>query len=393
MNPYKKNIQLDYIHIFLRNLNVTHGIWLIYLAAKGFSFFEIGIFESIFHIASLTMEVPTGMVADIFGRKTSRILGVITYFFYILLLLVGNNALVIGIGFFLCGLAYTFESGSGEALVYDSLLQTSDQEKYMKVQGIKEILYQLSSMIALFIGGYIAIIKLELNFIVMFFVFAASLIPILLMKETLQKNSKKHKTFKRLLYDQYVNSTKTVFSNKKLLFLIIIGALLTAPITTIFFYLQNHLESLSYEINIIGIILAFHSLAGGVGGYIAHKLEKKFKEKLILYIVPLFIVGSLWLLYIDQIIFIPFILLGFFDSIFYVVHNDYINRIIPSELRATILSFDSLAFSIVMILLFPLVGFIGDLYNLSFAFMMMAILVSVSYIILLNVLRKTKLFQ
>jgi MFS family permease len=392
MNPYKRNIKLDYIHIFLRNLNVTHGVWLIYLAAKGFSFFEIGVFESIFHIASLTMEVPTGMIADVFGRKISRVLGVVTYFFYILLLLIGTNAFVIGIGFFLCGLAYTFESGSGEALVYDSLIKTQEQDKYMKIQGIKEILFQLSSTIALFIGGYIAIIKLELNFIIMFFVFTVALIPILLMKETLQKNLEDHRTFKQLMYDQYINSTKTVFSNKKLLFLIFIGALLSAPITTIFFYLQNHLEMLDYKLNIIGIILAIHSLAGGVGGYVAHKLEKKYKEKLILYIIPVFIVAMLWLLYLNQIIFIPFILLGFFDSIFYVVHNDYINRIIPSEQRATILSFSSLAFSLIMIMLFPLVGFLGDLYSLSFAFIVLSVLVSITYLALLNILRKSKLF-
>lgn len=41
---------------------------MIYLAGKGMSLTQLGLLETIFHITSFTMEVPTGAVADIFGR-------------------------------------------------------------------------------------------------------------------------------------------------------------------------------------------------------------------------------------------------------------------------------------------------------------------------------------
>ncbi|HWQ30940.1 MAG TPA: MFS transporter, partial [Negativicutes bacterium] len=47
--------------------------------------------------------------------------------------------------------------------------------------------------------------------------------------------------------------------------------------------------------------------------------------------------------------------------------SDYINKMIPSENRATILSFSSMVFSFFMIIVFPLVGMLGDLYSLGFA--------------------------
>ena len=48
---------------------------MLYLAAKGLSLFQIGLMETVFHVTSFLMEVPTGVVADLYGRKVSRALG------------------------------------------------------------------------------------------------------------------------------------------------------------------------------------------------------------------------------------------------------------------------------------------------------------------------------
>ena len=393
MNKFRRNIRLDYIHTLFRNFNLTHGIWLIYLASKGFSFFEIGLFEGIFHLSSITMEVPTGMIADILGRKISRVLGVVTFILYILLLLIGNSFLVIGIAFFLCGLAYTFESGSGEALVYDSLILINEEQRYMKVMGYKEILFQLSNSIALVVGGYLAIRAMEWNFYLMFLVFAIALVPILMMRETMEKRNIEKHDFRSEMYNQFIKSTKTVFSSKHLMFLLISGALMAAPITTLFFYLQNHLTNLEYSFIAIGWLLGVHSVVSSLGGLFAQRIEKIFREKLIIYIIPIFIVALIWLVQIESLVFISFSLLGFFDAVLYIVLNDYINRVIPSDQRATILSFGSLAFSIVMILIFPLVGFLGDTYGLPVGFLALAIIVSLSYLGLLLSLRGNNIFK
>lgn len=393
MNKFRRNIRLDYIHTLFRNFNLTHGIWLIYLASKGFSFFEIGIFEGIFHLSSITMEVPTGMIADLLGRKVSRVLGVVTFILYILLLLIGNSFFIIGVAFFLCGLAYTFESGSGEALVYDSLIIINEEQRYMKVMGYKEILFQLSNSIALIVGGYLAIRAMEWNFYIMFLVFAIALIPILMMRETMEKRNIKQRDFRSEMYNQFVKSTKTVLSSKHLMFLLVSGALMAAPITTLFFYLQNHLTNLEYSFIAIGWLLGVHSVVSSLGGLFAHRIEKVFREKLIIFVIPIFIVVLIWLVQFESLVFISFSLLGFFDSVLYIVLNDYINRVIPSDQRATILSFSSLTFSIVMILIFPLVGFIGDVYGLTVGFLVLAIIVSVSYLGLLLSLKGNNIFK
>jgi len=388
MINYKNNIKLDYIYTFIRSFNLTQGIWLIYLAYRGFTLIEIGIFEGIFHISSLSMEVPTGMVADLYGRKLSRILSVLIYILYLLIIILSNNFIIVAFGFFLCGLSYTFESGSGEALIYDSLLKTEDQHKYMKVIGKKEVLFQISSTVALFIGGFIAYKALNLSFILMIIVFVTALIPLFNMTETPQPQQHKDIKLSNLVYEHFVKSTKTVLKNKRVLFLVIIGALMAAPVTTVFFYFQIYLSDLEYSIYFIGLLLGFHALLGSVGAYFAQEIEKRYKEKLILYLIPIFIVFSFWIFQIDEIIFIPFIILGFLESILYVVLSDYINKLIPSEQRATVLSFGSLVFSIIMIILFPVIGYFGEIYSLKFSFMILAFIVSILYFVLLIILRK-----
>jgi len=384
---FKKNIKLDYLHTFFRNLNFTQAIWLLFLASRGFSLFEIGIFEMIFHITSLSMEVPTGMIADLFGRKFSRILGVLSYIVYIFIMIYSQNIILVGIGFVFCGLSYTLESGSGEALVYDSLQLMNQEDKFMKVNGRKEVIYQLVSSLSFFVGGYIAMVSYDLSFLTTLVAMLIALTIIVLMKETPIIKSEIKKSFMILMSEQYKKTYQTAVENKRIMFLIIIGSMVAAPVTSIFFYFQNHLDLLGYDKGEIGLLLGAHALFAAIGGASAYKLEKKYNEEKILYFIPLLMVVLFWLVLIDSIVFIPFVLLGFFDSIFYVVLNDYVNKIIPSELRASILSVFGLVFSVIMIFIFPLIGFIGEYVNLKTSFLILAIIVSVFYIILLFILR------
>ena len=389
---YKRNIKLDYLHKLVRNINFTQGFWLLFLlVVKDFNLFEVGILEMVFHLTSVTMEVPTGVIADVFGRKTSRVLGILSYFIYIFIMIFSSSYIIILIGFIFCGLSFTFESGSGEALVYDSLKLMGKEDTFMKVNGYKEVIFQIAASISLLLSGYLISISFNLTYYMTLGFYLIALIVILLMKETPIVRKVKSINIKQLLYNQYIVSTKVVMRNKRLLFLIIIGAMMAAPITTLYLYLPDYLRDLGYSYLEMGLLLGFHSGLAAMGGFFAHRLEKKYKEKKILYFIPLFITISFWLVLVEQIIIIPFLILGFFDSIFYVVLLDYINKIVPSEIRATVLSFNGMMFSFVMILIFPLIGLISNFYGLWIGYLILAIIISMFYLFLLKVLSGNQL--
>jgi MFS family permease len=70
------------------------------------------------------------------------------------------------------------------------------------------------------------------------------------------------------------------------------------------------------------------------------------------------------------------------ESVIFVAASDYINKMIPSENRATILSFASMMFSFFMITLFPVIGVIGDKYSLRIAFVGLGVVGSI--LVLMN---------
>lgn len=385
---YKKNITLDYAHTFFRNFNLTSGLWIIYLVIKGFNYLDIALFEVFFHISSLLFEIPTGVIADIFGRKFSRILGITIYLVYILIIVLTDDFGWISFGFILCGISYTLESGAGEALVYDSLLEEGMEDQFMKVNGRKEVILQSAAFSALMIAGLIADIQYELVFLITGIFYLFGLISILFMKEV--KIEHNRTSIFALLKNQFYVSTKVVLKNKRLFMLIMIGAMMLAPITTIFFFIQSRMYELEFSLPIITMILGMHAFFAAMGGVAAQKLEKKYGEKKILFFVPIFIVLCFWLLNTGKYMVIPFIIVGFFDSVFYVVLSDYINKIVSSNIRASVLSFFGMAFSFVMIFIFYIVGFVGHYVSLQMAFLVLGVFVTIFYVILLPVLRGTK---
>ena len=50
-------------------LDITTAVWVALLAARGYSLWQIGLAEGVFHVVSLMAEIPSGMAADLLGRK------------------------------------------------------------------------------------------------------------------------------------------------------------------------------------------------------------------------------------------------------------------------------------------------------------------------------------
>ena len=389
---YKKNIILDHFHTFFRSFNVTQAMWLIFLFNRGFNIFEIALFEGIFHVASVLFEIPTGAIADMFGRKTSRVIGVLFYFLYIALIISFDSFGLVALGFIFCSLSYVFESGAAEALVYDTLIELEKENKFMKFMGTKEVIFQVSGFLAMMIGGTIALLGYQMNFYVTGGFFLVALFLILAMKEVPIHNQERL-SIKEQVKKQFIVSFKTVFQNKRLFLLIIVGALMTAPITTVFFFYQNYFDSSGVPIYLITIYIGLHSGASAIGGVFASKLEKTFGERKILFFIPLVMSVSFWLMLIPGFALIPFIVLGTMDSIFYIVLVDYMNRMVSSEVRATVLSVFGMMFSIVMIIIFTLVGYIIENIGFEMGFFVLAVIVTVFYAILLFILRNNHLDQ
>ncbi|MBI9009419.1 MAG: MFS transporter [Tenericutes bacterium] len=385
---YKRNIVLDYFHSFFRNTNFTHGIWAAFLLVKGFTLIDVGIFETIFHISSITMEVPTGVIGDLYGRRTSRLLGIVVYFIYIAIMLFSTNYILMIIAFIFCGISYTFESGSSDALVYDSLKEIKEEHKFMKVNGIREVIMQFAGVLVLFLTGFFLEGLHKTDFYLTAGMFVIAFITIFMMKETHIPHNTEKLSFKDRINEHFVKTWKVVSSNKRLFLLILFGALVMAPVTCVFIYAQEYFIFNGFRESWMLYFLALHALTAGVGGLLAERMEKKFGERKLMLFLPIILSLCFFAILLPNYGYIGFILIGFIDSIFYIVLVEYINRLIPSDTRASVLSFFGMAFSFIMILIFPIMGIIGEGFSIWYSYLYVAVLVAIISIVLIVLLQK-----
>ena len=143
----------------------------------------------------------------------------------------------------------------------------------------------------------------------------------------------------------------------------------------VYFYGQQYFNTFGCTKFQISIILFLSSICACLGAISAEKIVKIFKgatKYIVACIVGVSIIifssGNL----LTSIIF--FAIINFMDALLYPIQSASLNAIIPSNQRATIISIDSMIFSTAMICLFPICGFIGDVYNLRVTFLIIGLL-------------------
>ena len=76
----QKRPTLLYFIYFLACFNLVSSVQTLYFTHEGINFFHIGLLMSIFQVTKLVSELPTGYVADKFGKKRSVVVSVLRFF-------------------------------------------------------------------------------------------------------------------------------------------------------------------------------------------------------------------------------------------------------------------------------------------------------------------------
>ncbi|MBI9108943.1 MAG: MFS transporter [Spirochaetales bacterium] len=381
MSDYRRNINRNYFFIFFSNINFTTGLWMIYLSQKGFSLIELGILESVFHISSMIFEIPSGAFADLIGRKFCRLGGRLALILSLVVMYLADNFIFQAAGFMICAFGYNLESGAGEAFVYDSLKAMGREDKYLKIAGFIELAFQAATIISFAVGGLLAS---ECGYFYVFlFSTAAALTSFMtglafveVKNGGLPENDGEHevphirnfRAFGKILSDSF----NLIRSKPRIMFLIIFSEVIFAFTTSLFFYLQNYFKISGWNESKIGIVYAMSAGLSALSSIFAVKIEKKAEERRLLILLPVLLTVCLWGVGLTPFKAVFFIATGLIEGILIVVISDYLNRLIPSDIRATVLSFQSMTFSLIMIILFPLIGAVGEFLSLETAFRMMA---------------------
>ena len=112
------------------------SVWVLLLALRGFSLVEIGAAEGLFHVVSFCCELPSGLLADLLGRK--RTLALSQGMFLLSALLMAGSQGVGGVYLSLAvsALGYNLQSGTREAMTYESMLQWGQEGEYLRFSSL-----------------------------------------------------------------------------------------------------------------------------------------------------------------------------------------------------------------------------------------------------------------
>lgn len=123
---------------------------------NGLDTFDIYLLQAIYSVSVAVMEIPSGYMADMIGRRTSLILGAFLGTAGFILYAVSSSFGQFLAAEIILGLGGSFISGSDSALLYDSLAETGDQHRYLQYEGRITALGNLAETMAAICGGLLA---------------------------------------------------------------------------------------------------------------------------------------------------------------------------------------------------------------------------------------------
>ena len=374
--PTARSVQAVYYTLTLGNTLAASFIWginTLFLLDAGLTNFEAFAANAFFSLGMLLFEIPTGVVADTLGRRWSYLLGTVTLavttVLYWLLWVWESPFWAWAIVSVLLGLGFTFFSGAVDAWLVDALHATGYRGSLETVFGRAMIVGSTAMLAGSVLGGVVAqFTNLGVPFLIragvlvlMFFVAA------LLMRDlgfTPERGAGPIKATGNVLRA----SVRYGLGDPPVRWL-----MLATPFTTgvgfyVFYALQPYLLELWGDedaYSIAGLAAAILSGAGIVGGILAPRVRRLFRKRTsAILLATLSSVAVLLALAFTTNFWVAVVLLaawGIASSIDDPVHRAYLNDMIPSKQRATVLSFDSLLGSAGGAVFQPILGRSADL--------------------------------
>jgi MFS family permease len=343
------------------NIAFTTAIWVIYLAAHGYSPLAIGLFETLFHVAKFLAEVPTGIFADLFGRRKSLIVHCVLSSLENLLFIWPSTPFIV-LSFLLSGVSFAFMGGANEALLWTLAGKAApDQQKtyYSKLVSRMLMVSLLAVVLGTTIGGYLGNILEILPFLCRTVFMLLGIPPLLLIPEQRGTTTANIVLERVSPLRHFFKGLHAVSRNPILLGLILISGLTEGCWQTIYFYYQLYLHGVGFSLSSIGLVVAASNgssfLFTALTPWIMRRLHGRW-------LVPIFVgmeIVGLWLMSLPQAAISVIGYLILFQAslaVLYPAISTYVNEHSPEEQRATVLSFQTGLFSAAMIVLFPLFG-------------------------------------
>lgn len=338
------------------------SVWVLLLALRGFSLVEIGTAEGLFHVVSLCCELPSGLLADVLGRKRTLVASYTMFFISALLMAVsrGFGGACLSLAFSAIG--YNLQSGTREAITYESMLQVGREADYLKFSSLQNGVYRFSDGGAMLLAGATVLLGWRTAYLLDACISLIGLSAALSLTEPVcsgrEASSVSVGALPGALRDTILGAWALLRTDRTAVEIMLVNALVGACATLTRFFLQQRIEAAVTVPALLGPALFALSLGGGLAGLLTGRLDRLPYGRAAAFtgcgvaVCALAARGD----------FLPVLLAsglaaGLLDDALQLVSDKRLNVRFPSSQRATLVSVSSMAFSLYMIPLSPLFGY------------------------------------
>jgi MFS family permease len=385
--PSPASVQRTYLLLMLGNTLAASFIWginTIFLLDAGLSNLEAFAANAFFTAGMVVFEVPTGIVADTVGRRESYLLGTVTLavstLLYVLLWQIEAPFWAWAVVSMLLGLGFTFFSGAVEAWLVDALTATGFEGDLEAVFGRGQIVSGAAMLGGSVAGGYIAqATNLGVPFVLRAVVLAIMFVVAFKLMRDIGFTPARGKGVLPEMRQIASASITYGWRVPAVKWLMVSSIPLGGIGIYVFYALQPYLLELVGDpgaYGIAGLVAAIVAGAQIVGGVAAPRIRRLFHRRttalLMATVVSTLTLALMGLIESFAVVLGLVVVWGLLFAASEPIRQTYLNGLIPSRQRATILSFDSLLSSSGGVVVQPVLGRAADVWGYGASYVLSA---------------------
>jgi MFS family permease len=370
----KKDIYKYYAFLALHNLLFFLPVAIIYFKDMGLSMTEVFVLFAASGVGFVVFEVPTGAIADYFGKKISVLAGLLTMFLSCTAFFLSTNFIMFLISFLLWALGSTMISGAGVALLYDILDTYNQTGAFKKIRANTKIVSLVSLSVAGILGGVIASYSLRMTYLASAIAFLLCFLVFLSISHK-EKDGNEKGSYTKIIKESFsiIRTTKII-----LILSIFIGIFISV------IKLVRPASQLYFEMS--GLPLSWFGIAGAyafaVRAVTARKIDffDRLLGKQAYTVASIFMIAGLFLIsfFTFKAGFLLFGLVVFAAPIVTTFVEHETLKATPKNRHSTVLSFQALLMRGMGVIAAPIFGYALDLIGFSATILWLAIILSIA---------------
>jgi predicted MFS family arabinose efflux permease len=355
----RRDLRLFHVYRFLSTSYLFLPVLVVFFQARGLDFTHIALLNTVYALTAIVCEVPTGVLADRFGRRRAMILGALLMAVGCCVDWGGRGFWTFAVGEGLLALGMTLTSGADSAYLFDLLRSAGRAHEYRRREGSATAAKLIGAAAALVLGGLIGRRAAAATYAVSALVCLTAACVAFALRERPYARERADDGF----WPAMAAAARAVLVEPPLRFAVGFSVLVFTLLRMGLYLYPAYLDAAGLDVAWIGIVLALLSLAGAHGALRIEGVRRVVGEGPLVWGLPLVLALSyallgrwfaLWgigLLAVQSVV----------NGVYSPFTKELLNREIrDSGQRATVLSVESMARRLVFGAFAPLAGVLID---------------------------------